>query len=93
MGFVADDYSSSPDYADFGRYADIGFYQLGWTTRAWALDGSSTQAYRDSQYGEFGSFLVRESVTTPIPEPKTLALSGLALLALLAVRRNQKPIK
>lgn len=93
MGFVADDYSDSPDYAGFGRYADIGFYQLGWTTYAWARDGSSTQVRRSGQYGELGSFLVRESVITPVPEPKTLALSGLALLALLVVRRNQKPIK
>lgn len=93
MGFVADDYSDNPDYAGFGRYADIGFYQLGWTTYAWARDGSSTQVRRSGQYGELGSFLVRESVITPVPEPKTLALSGLALLALLAVRRNQKAVK
>lgn len=93
MGFVADDYSDNPDYAGFGRYADIGFYQLGWTTYAWARDGSSTQVRRSGHYGELGSFLVRESVITPVPEPKTLALSGLALLALLAVRRNQRAVK
>lgn len=92
-GFVTDDYSDNPDHAALGRYADIGFYELGWTTYAWARDGSSTQVYRAGQFGGLGSFLVRESVTTPVPEPKTLALSGLALLALLAVRRNQKAVK
>lgn len=92
MGFVADDYSDNPDYAGFGRYADVGFYQLGWTTYAWAQDGSSTQVQRSGQYGGLGSFLVRESVITPVPEPTTLALSGVALLVLLALRRNEKPI-
>lgn len=91
MGFVADDYNDNPDYAGFGRYADIGFYQLGWTTYAWAQDGSSTQVQRSGQYGGLGSFLVRESVITPVPEPTTLALSGVGLLALLALRRNDKP--
>lgn len=71
MGFVADDYSDNPDYAGFGRYADVGFYQLGWTTYAWAQDGSSTQVQRSGQYGGLGSFLVRESVITPVPEPTT----------------------
>ncbi len=91
MGFVADDYSDNPDYAGFGRYADVGFYQLGWTTYAWAQDGSSTQVQRSGQYGGLGSFLVRESVITPVPEPTTLALSGVGLLALLALRRNDNP--
>ncbi len=90
MGYVADDYSSSPDYANYGRYAEIGFYELGWTTQAWVYDGSSTQVYRDGQYGTHGSFLVRESVTEQVPEPDTLVLSGVALLAALGMRRKNK---
>lgn len=92
LGYVSDDYSSNPDYANYGRYAEIGFYELGWTTQAWVYDGSSTQVYRDSQYGTHGSFLVRDAVATQVPEPKTLALSAAALLALFTVRRKKKSI-
>lgn len=86
IGFVADNYSSSSADENYGRYADIGYYELGWTSRAWAFDGSSTQAYRDSQSGELGSFLVRE-VSRDIPEPTGLALIALGLASLITVRK------
>lgn len=73
-GYIADDYSSSPGYESFGRYADIGFYELGWTTSAWAYDGSSTQVHRDSQYGNLGTFLVRDSLVSAVPEPSMFVL-------------------
>jgi hypothetical protein len=84
-GYIADGYSASPGYENFGRYADIGFYELGWTTRAWAYDGSETQVSRNSQYGDLGTFLVRADQVSAVPEPSVLALllAGLGVLGLV----------
>lgn len=89
-GYVADDYNPSPVYANFGRYADIGFYERNYGTMAWALDGSDAQIYRDGQYGGVGTFLIRTAQVAAVPEPSAFALFLVGLSALGLARKVRK---
>lgn len=89
MGYLGDKVRNS-EYGSVA-YASIEFYELGWTTlAAFHSQGETASGSTNSQYSNLGSFLVRTTAVTPLPEPETysILLTGLGLMGLMMRRRK-----